>query len=572
MAAIEEAVPARGADRGAVHALPLASGAHLRREGAARRCATSSAGTSSARRGDRGRIVMAEAATTATSTRTLSLGRTTPEPNTLVIFGAAGDLSWRKLLPAVYNLNVDGVLPANFAVVGFARRRLGRRRRLPQRRARRHRASSRAGRSTRRTGPTSSRRCSTSQGASTIPARTSSSKRKLDGDRPAVRHPRQPRLLPVDPAERVATCVEQLQARRAGREPRSRTAVHARHRREADRPRPRRAPARSTTHVARVLRRERRSSASTTTSARRRCRTSWCCASPTASSSRCGTSKYIDHVQITVAEEEGVGDARPATTRRPARCATWCRTTCCSCSALMAMEPPWSMSTPTSCATRRSSVLQLPAADHAGATSTRTSCAASTARATHDGGRGAGLPRARSGVEPRLDHRDLRRDQGCSIDNWRWAGVPFYLRTGKRLPKRASEIAIQFKDVPPILFNAEPGRRRSSRTCWCCASSPTRASRCGSPPRLPGPQVQHLPGEDGLPATATTFGDAVAGGLRAAAARRDGRRRDAVHAARRGRGVVGVGDRHPRRLEQERRSAGCRSMRRAPGGRSRPTG
>src|SRR6266446_9653935 len=42
-----------------------------------------------------------------------------PQPCVLVIFGAAGDLSWRKLLPAVYNLNADGVLPSNFAVVGF---------------------------------------------------------------------------------------------------------------------------------------------------------------------------------------------------------------------------------------------------------------------------------------------------------------------------------------------------------------------------------------------------------------------------------------------------------------------
>jgi glucose-6-phosphate 1-dehydrogenase len=42
------------------------------------------------------------------------------------------------------------------------------------------------------------------------------------------------------------------------------------------------------------------------------------------------------------------------------------------------------------------------------------------------------------------------------IDNWRWAGVPFYLRTGKRLPKRASEVAIQFKEVPQVLFNYKP--------------------------------------------------------------------------------------------------------------------
>jgi glucose-6-phosphate 1-dehydrogenase len=38
------------------------------------------------------------------------------------------------------------------------------------------------------------------------------------------------------------------------------------------------------------------------------------------------------------------------------------------------------------------------------------------------------------------------------VDNWRWSGVPFYLRTGKRLPKRASEIAIQFRAVPHRLF------------------------------------------------------------------------------------------------------------------------
>jgi glucose-6-phosphate 1-dehydrogenase len=38
------------------------------------------------------------------------------------------------------------------------------------------------------------------------------------------------------------------------------------------------------------------------------------------------------------------------------------------------------------------------------------------------------------------------------IDNWRWAGVPFYLRTGKRLPRRATEIAIQFRRSPFVLF------------------------------------------------------------------------------------------------------------------------
>lgn len=44
------------------------------------------------------------------------------------------------------------------------------------------------------------------------------------------------------------------------------------------------------------------------------------------------------------------------------------------------------------------------------------------------------------------------------IDNWRWAGIPFYLRGGKRLPKRGTEIAIIFKDAPGVLFN-QFGRR-----------------------------------------------------------------------------------------------------------------
>jgi glucose-6-phosphate 1-dehydrogenase len=38
------------------------------------------------------------------------------------------------------------------------------------------------------------------------------------------------------------------------------------------------------------------------------------------------------------------------------------------------------------------------------------------------------------------------------IDNWRWAGIPFYLRAGKRLPKKGTEIAIIFKDAPGVLF------------------------------------------------------------------------------------------------------------------------
>ncbi len=44
-----------------------------------------------------------------------------------------------------------------------------------------------------------------------------------------------------------------------------------------------------------------------------------------------------------------------------------------------------------------------------------------------------------------------------AIDNWRWQGVPFYLRSGKRLAAKATSIVIQFKSVPHVMFPLAPG-------------------------------------------------------------------------------------------------------------------
>ena len=69
------------------------------------------------------------------------------------------------------------------------------------------------------------------------------------------------------------------------------------------------------------------------------------------------------------------------------------------------------------------------------------------------GDAGARLPPG-GGGRPGIADRDVRRGE-LTIDNWRWSGVPFYVRTGKRLPKRATEIAIQFREVPHRLFKDE---------------------------------------------------------------------------------------------------------------------
>jgi len=46
----------------------------------------------------------------------------------------------------------------------------------------------------------------------------------------------------------------------------------------------------------------------------------------------------------------------------------------------------------------------------------------------------------------------------AEVENWRWAGVPFYLRTGKRMARRASEIVIEFRSIPHSIFGPEAGR------------------------------------------------------------------------------------------------------------------
>lgn len=51
----------------------------------------------------------------------------------------------------------------------------------------------------------------------------------------------------------------------------------------------------------------------------------------------------------------------------------------------------------------------------------------------------------------------------AEVQNWRWAGVPFYLRTGKRMENRVSEIVIQFKDVPHPMFPGSEGTSEPNR-------------------------------------------------------------------------------------------------------------
>ena len=70
--------------------------------------------------------------------------------------------------------------------------------------------------------------------------------------------------------------------------------------------------------------------------------------------------------------------------------------------------------------------------------------------------------------------------------------MPFYLRTGKRLAKRASEIAVQFKDVPPILFNAGPGSSLDPNVL-ALRIQPDEGLSMRISAKLPGPKVRIYP-------------------------------------------------------------------------------
>ena len=74
------------------------------------------------------------------------------------------------------------------------------------------------------------------------------------------------------------------------------------------------------------------------------------------------------------------------------------------------------------------------------------------------------------------------------IDNWRWAGVPFYLRTGKRLPKRTTEIAIRFKAAPFMLFKDTPVEELGAN--WLVLQiQPDEGIRLRFNAKVPGPDV-----------------------------------------------------------------------------------
>src|SRR5579863_1697306 len=103
---------------------------------------------------------------------------------------------------------------------------------------------------------------------------------------------------------------------------------------------------------------------------------------------------------------------------------------------------------------------------------------------------GENVPRYRSepGVNPE-SRTETFVALKLNIDNWRWAGVPFYLRTGKRLAQRHTEIAIQFKRTPFELFRNAPFHKLHTNTL-VIQIQPVEGISLSFGAKIPGPVLR----------------------------------------------------------------------------------
>jgi len=155
---------------------------------------------------------------------------------------------------------------------------------------------------------------------------------------------------------------------------------------------------------------------------------------------------YIDSVQITVAEEVGVG-TRGGYYEQSGALRDMIQNHTMQLLALTAMEPPVSLDAE---AIRDEKVKLLKAIQPL-----RLGPGGDVARAQYASGMRDGQPAKgyleESGIAPD-SNTETYVALRLSINNWRWQGVPFYLRSGKRMARRVSEIAINFKQPPGTLF------------------------------------------------------------------------------------------------------------------------
>jgi glucose-6-phosphate 1-dehydrogenase len=405
------------------------------------------------------------------------------EPCTIVIFGAAGDLTRRKLLPAIYNLALDGVLPTSFAVVGFARREM----------------DDEAFRSMEREGVEKySRRQPDPEHWADFERSLFYVTGSFDDAQAYVRL--KSRLEDIErergiPGNRVfylsippSKIIDSLQhlsssgliRRAAPNDPFSRVIIEKPIGQDLESARAINEAGAAVLDESQVFRIDHYLGKETVQSllvmrfANSIFEPLW-------------NQKYIDHVQITVAEEEGVG-TRANYYEEAGALRDMVQNHILQLLCMVAMEPPWALQADV-IRDHKVAVLNClrPLSDE--------DIDRWVVRAQYGPGfsRGVEVPgyRREERVKPDSTTETFVAVRAF-VDNWRWAGVPFYLRTGKRLPKRASEIAVQFKEVPQILFNVDPSAPLDTNVL-VLRIQPDEGLSLRIATKLPGPRVRIYP-------------------------------------------------------------------------------
>jgi len=161
---------------------------------------------------------------------------------------------------------------------------------------------------------------------------------------------------------------------------------------------------------------------------------------------------YIANVQITAAETVGV-EERAGYYESSGALRDMVQNHLTQILALTAMEPPGRFDAE---AIRNEKAKVLQAARLANETEPWKCCV----RGQYSAGGSSSRPipgyRQESGVDPNSTTETYVATK-LFVDNWRWQGVPFYIRTGKRLPKRLSEVVLTFREAPVHLFDAAGG-------------------------------------------------------------------------------------------------------------------
>ncbi|MFK7870450.1 MAG: glucose-6-phosphate dehydrogenase [Roseobacter sp.] len=162
-------------------------------------------------------------------------------------------------------------------------------------------------------------------------------------------------------------------------------------------------------------------------------------------------SQFIDHIQITVAETVGVG-GRGDYYDKSGAMRDMVQNHLMQLLCLIAMEPPARFS-PDAVRDEKLKVIRAlePVEPH------------HIVRGQYEAQAGAeeAHPDYRAAVDNPRSKTESFIALKCTVANWRWAGTPFYLRTGKRMVARSSEISVIFKDTPHSIFGEEAGRHRN---------------------------------------------------------------------------------------------------------------